>query len=292
MTTGIEVFGTTFQNPVLLAAGTCGFGREISGVVDLEALGGLVTKSITREPRAGNPAPRVTEFPAGMLNSIGLANPGMEAARRDKLPWLAENLRRARVLVSVAGHTAEEYLAIVEHLEPADGFVAFELNLSCPNDTVRGGLPFALDPEALDEVIRGARERTGRPLIAKLAPNDPRIADTARRAVDAGASGITLTNTLPGRVLDREGRPVLGAKQGGVSGPALRAVGVQAVAAVREAVDVPLLGVGGIFTEEDALQYLQAGATLVQMGTAGFAKPRQPERVARALARHRTSHAR
>ncbi len=285
MTAPISVFGTTFQNPVLLAAGTCGFGMEIAEVVDLEALGGLVTKSITWEPRTGNPAPRVTEFPAGMLNSIGLANPGAEAARRDKLPWLASHLKRARAIVSVAGHTPVEYLDIVEHLEPAEGFVAWELNLSCPNDAALGGLPFALDPPALDEVVRGAKERTSRPVLAKLAPNDPTIADTARRAVDAGADGIVLTNTLPGRVLGPDGAPVLGAKKGGVSGPALRAVGVQAVAAAREVVDVPLVGVGGIFTVDDALQYLRAGATLVQMGTASFARPRQPEIVARKLSR-------
>lgn len=285
MTRPISAFGTTFQNPVLLAAGTCGFGQELSEVVELEALGGLVTKSVTWEPRQGNPSPRVTEFPAGMLNSIGLANPGAEATRRDKLPWLAQNLKRARVFVSVAGHTPTEYLDIVRLLDTADGFVGFELNLSCPNDSVRGGLPFALDPEALTAVIEGARGLTSRPLLAKLAPNDPRLADTARRAADAGADGITLINTLPGRVLHRDGRPVLGAEQGGVSGPALRAVGVQAVAVVSRVVDVPILGVGGIFTAEDARQYLDAGATLIQMGTASFARPRQPEIVARELSR-------
>ncbi len=283
MTSPISVFGTTFQNPVLLAAGTCGFGQELAEVVDLEALGGIVTKSVTWEVRAGNPSPRVTEFPAGMLNSIGLANPGAEATRRDKLPWLAANLSRARVLVSVAGHTPTEYLDIVRLLDSADGFLGFELNLSCPNDSVRGGLPFALDPEALTAVVEGARALTRRPLLAKLAPNDPRLAETAMRARDAGADGITLINTLPGRVLHADGRPVLGAEQGGVSGPALRAVGVQAVAAVRKAVEIPLLGVGGIFTAEDARQYLDAGATLVQMGTASFARPRQPQIVAREL---------
>ena len=283
MTSPISAFGTTFQNPVLLAAGTCGFGQELAEVVELEALGGIVTKSVTWEARGGNPSPRVTEFPAGMLNSIGLANPGAEATRRDKLPWLAVNLSRARVFVSVAGHTPQEYLDIVRLLDSAEGFLGFELNLSCPNDSVRGGLPFALDPEALTAVVTGARALTRRPLLAKLAPNDPRLAETAIRARDAGADGITLINTLPGRVLHRDGRPILGAEQGGVSGPALRAVGVQAVAAVRKVVDIPLLGVGGIFTVEDARQYLDAGATLVQMGTASFARPRQPQIVARAL---------
>lgn len=281
----IELFGTRFQNPVLLAAGTCGFGVELSGVLDLEGLGGIVTKSVTLEPRKGNPAPRVTEFAAGMLNSIGLANPGAQAARREKLPWLAANLKRCRVLVSVAGHRVEEYLEVVEILDDADGFAGFELNLSCPNDTRRGGRPFALDHEALVQVVGGCRERTERPLLVKLAPNDPALGETARLSREAGADGITLINTLPGRVLDDGGTPILGARQGGVSGPALRPVGVQAVAAVREAVDLPLVGVGGILTAAHARQYLHSGASLVQMGTATFASPRQPLKVARELER-------
>ena len=281
----IPLFGTTFQNPVLLAAGTCGFGRELAGVVDLEALGGIVTKSVTREARQGNPAPRITEFGAGMLNSIGLANPGMDAVRRDHLPWLAGNLKRARVLVSVAGHAPDEYPTVVAHLDGADGFLGFELNLSCPNDTRRGGLPFALDGDALAGVVEACRRITERPLLVKLAPNDPRLADTARRAAEAGADGLTLVNTLPGRVLRPDGRPVLGAGQGGVSGPALRPVGLQAVSVVRAAVDLPLVGVGGVLTATDARAYLQLGASLVQMGTATFASPRQPERVARRLVR-------
>jgi dihydroorotate dehydrogenase (NAD+) catalytic subunit len=285
MTEPVRLFGTDFQNPVLLAAGTCGFGQELSEVLELETLGGMVTKSVTLEPRKGNPAPRVTEFGAGMLNSIGLANPGAHAVRREKLPWLAQNLHRCRVLVSVAGHRIEEYLEVVRILDDADGFVGFELNLSCPNDTQRGSLPFALDPDALADVVTGCRARTQRPLLVKLAPNDPSLEVTARRAQDAGADGLTLVNTLPGRALDAQGVPVLGARQGGVSGPALRPVGVQAVAAVREAVSLPLLGVGGILTADDALEYLHAGASLVQMGTATFAAPRQPQKVATILSR-------
>lgn len=281
----IHLFGTTFQNPVLLAAGTCGFGRELSGVLDLEGLGGLVTKSVTREPRKGNPAPRVTEFGAGMLNSIGLANPGMEAVRREHLPWLAANLQRCRVLVSVAGHTPEEYPTVVGHLDDAEGFVGFELNLSCPNDAERGSLPFALDHRALARVVSECRRVTRRPLLVKLAPNDPSLPETARHAEEAGADGITLINTLPGRILDRGGISVLGAGQGGVSGPALRPVGVQAVVAVRGAVHLPLVGVGGILTGDHAREYLHAGASLVQMGTASFAAPRQPRKVAGELER-------
>ena len=191
-----------------------------------------------------------------------------------------------RVLVSVAGHRVEEYQEVVGHLDDAEGFLGFELNLSCPNDTHRGGRPFALDPGALVQVVSACRERTERPLLVKLAPNDPALPETARLAQEAGADGITLVNTLPGRILDRGGTPILGARQGGVSGPALRPVGVQAVAAVREAVDLPLVGVGGILTEGDAREYLHAGASLIQMGTASFASPRQPERVARRLERN------
>jgi dihydroorotate dehydrogenase (NAD+) catalytic subunit len=251
--------------------------------VDLESLGGLVTKSVTLEPRWGNPAPRVTEFDGGMLNSVGLANPGVAAVRRDKLPW-CRRLVKARVFVSLAGHTPDDYPRLIEALDDADGFLGYELNLSCPNDAARGGLPFALDAEVLPPILDACRSRTQRPLLAKLAPNDPDIAATAVRAAQAGVDGITLVNTLPGRILhEGSGRPVLGAGAGGVSGPALRPVGVQAVATVGEVVDVPLLGVGGIARPGHARQYLAAGASLVQMGTATFADPRAPERVARAL---------
>jgi len=282
-----------FRWPVLLAAGTCGFGEEVAGVLDLSRVGGFVTKSITAEPRAGNAAPRVTEFPAGMLNSIGLANPGVERARADVLPRIVDRFAdETRIVVSVAGHTEDEYLHILERLDPVEGFVAFELNLSCPNDARRGGAPFALDPDALTRVITGARERTGRPIFAKLAPNDPDLAGTARTAVDAGADALTLVNTLPGRVYTPDGREAIGAGQGGVSGPALRAVGVQAVAAVRAAVDVPVIGVGGVMNAADARQYFEAGAALVQMGTASFAEPRAAERVASSFGPMRVDFAR
>lgn len=281
-----EIFGVSFPNPVILAAGTCGFGRELTGVLDLEALGGMVTKSITFAPRGGNPAPRVAEFDAGMVNSIGLANPGMEVARDEKLPWLVDHLVRPRILVSVAGHTVEEYVSLVRGLDRVAGFAAFELNLSCPNDQRLGGRAFSLDSEALAEVVSRCREETGRPLVAKLAPNDPDLARTAVTAVEAGADALTLINTLPGRLLDpRDGRPRIGAGQGGMSGPALRPVGVHAVHAVSRAVSVPVIGVGGILNADHAVEYLRAGASLVQVGTASFAAPRASERIARVLSR-------
>lgn len=286
----VDLFGTTFQNPVLLAAGTCGFGLELADVVDLDALGGFVTKSVTVEPRRGNPAPRVAEFSGGMLNSIGLANPGLEATRRDKLSWIRDHVRRARVFVSLAGHTVEEYLALVEGLDGDEGFVGFEINLSCPNDTKRGGAPFALDPEAVGAVLSGCRARTQRPLLAKLAPNDPALEHTVRVATDAGADGLTLVNTLPGILLDGEGRPELGAGPGGMSGPALRPAGLLAVRKARSATHLPLVGVGGVANAADAVDYARSGASLVEVGTASFADPRSGERIVRELHRWGRAH--
>ena len=245
MNLGVRAFGVDFQNPVLLAAGTCGFGAELEEVVDLEALGGFVTKSVTVEPRGGNPAPRVAEFAAGMLNSIGLANPGLQRVRAEKLPWIAANVRKPRVLVSIAGHVVEEYFRLVEGLDGADGFLGFEINLSCPNDAKRGGAPFALDPDAVRDVIAGCRRRTDRPLVAKLAPNDPALPATVKCAEEAGADGVTLVNTLPGLLLDASGTAELGAGAGGMSGPALRPAGIRAVREARAVTDVPIFGVGG-----------------------------------------------
>ena len=286
MSLRVQLLGTTFQNPVLLAAGTCGFGRELEDVLDLEALGGLVTKSVTLEPRAGNPALRVSELPGGMLNSVGLANPGLEVVRREKLPWLSSNLSKARVIVSVAGNSAEEYVEVLRGLDDSEGFVAFELNLSCPNDNRLEGLPFALDEDALRTVVSRCRACTTRPLIVKLAPNDPRLPKTAKAAADEGADALTLVNTLPGLALDPlTGRPDLGEGPGGVSGPALRPAGVRAVAEAGTATPLPLIGVGGIGRAEDALQYLRAGASLVQVGTALFARPRAALDIIRGLER-------
>ncbi len=281
------LFGATFHNPVLLAAGTCGFGEELRDALDLEALGGIVTKSVTLEPRAGNPAPRVVEAGNAMLNSVGLANPGLERVCSEKLPWMSEHLSSIQVLVSVAGHTTDEYWRIVEGLESVGGFLGYELNLSCPNDTSLRGLPFALDPEALRGVVEGARGLTDRPLVVKLAPNVPDIGSVAEAAEDAGADGVTLVNTMPGLVIDVATQSAaLGAGSGGLSGPALRAVGVHAVHRARACTSIPLLGVGGITDAGDAIQYLLACSSLVQVGTATFADPRAAQTVAKGIARY------
>ncbi len=278
-----ELFGTRFQNPVMLAAGTCGFGRELAEVVELDRLGGLVTKSVTREPRAGNPEPRVSESGGAMVNSVGLANPGVERVKAEKLPWLASRLKRAQVFVSVAGHTVGEYCEIVEYLEPEEGFLGFELNLSCPNVAL-DGVPFALDADLLATVVSRVRALTARPLMVKLAPNSPDVGAAARVAVAAGGDGVTLVNTMPGMAIDPETRrPLLGAGVGGLSGPALLPIGVHAVWRASRRVRVPLAGVGGVGGHRDCVQYLLAGASLVQVGTATFADPRSAARIVRGL---------
>ena len=279
MTLAQRLFGLDFQNPILLASGTCGYGAELDGFLDLDRLGGLVTKAVTAEPRQGNPAPRVAEFDAGMLNSVGLANPGPEVVSKEKLPWLASRLRRARVFVNVAGRTAAEYGAIIRRLDDAPGVDAFELNVSCPN-VKEGGAIIATREDLLAEAVRAARAATLRPLIVKLAPNVPDIGRMAEVATAEGADGLTLVNTMPGLLFDTDTRrPLLGAGPGGVSGPALLPIGVYAVRRARDRVTVPLIGAGGVRTTEDAVQYLLAGASLVQIGTASFADPRAAARV-------------
>lgn len=277
--------GLQFQNPVMLAAGTAAYGRELNDVVQLEALGGLITKAVSLEPRHGNPAPRVADFEGGMINAIGLANPGVDEVRAHDLPWLAQSVQRARVLVNVVGRAVEEFGEVVARLDDAAGFQGYELNVSCPN-TRAGGLEFGADPVALKDVVSRARAATRKPLFVKLSPTLPDIAAIAACAVDAGADGITVINTLPGLVIDVAARrPALGFGSGGVSGPGLRPVGVLATWKVRRAVKVPIIGVGGVSTAEDALQYLVAGATLVAVGTAALANPRVPERIVRDLTR-------
>lgn len=282
--------GLSFQNPVLLAAGTAAYGRELDDVVRLEALGGLVTKAVSLEPRSGAPAPRVFDFDGGMINAIGLANPGADDVKANHLPWLDRSLRRAQVLVNVVGRVVEDFGEVVARLDDAPGFAAYELNVSCPN-TRAGGLEFGADPVALATVVARARAATSRPLFVKLSPTLADIAGAARAAVDAGADGITVINTIPGLVIDLATRkPVLGFGSGGVSGPGLLPVGVLATWKVHRAVPVPIIGVGGVASADDALQYLVAGASLVAVGTAALANPRVPERIVRDLDRWCRSH--
>ncbi|HET7632432.1 MAG TPA: dihydroorotate dehydrogenase [Gemmatimonadaceae bacterium] len=284
----IRVAGLEFQNPIVLAAGTAGYGSELDDVMDLGGLGGFVTKAVSREPRAGAPAPRVADFAGGMINAVGLANPGVDEVCSSRLPWMAAHHPRTRKLVNVVGFVAEEFanvIAVLDGSAHAGAIDAYELNVSCPN-TRAGGLEFGADDKGLRAVVTGARAATRRPLFVKLSPTLPDIARTARVAVDAGADGITVVNTLPGLLVDVEARrPVLGFGTGGVSGSAILPVGVLAAWRVSRAVSVPVIGVGGVRTATDALQYILAGASLVGMGTAALRDPRQPARVVRDLAR-------
>ncbi|MEO8090740.1 MAG: dihydroorotate dehydrogenase [Gemmatimonadales bacterium] len=274
-----ELFGQRFQNPILLAAGTAGFGKELDGVLDLDRLGGLVTKAVSREPREGNAPPRVAEFPGGMLNSVGLANPGVARVREQYLPWIAARLTRARVLVNVVGFTVEEYGEVVDELNGCAGITAFELNLSCPN-TSAGGIEFGADPACVQRIVSLCRSRTRLPLVAKLSPVLPDIARMAETARDAGADAISAVNTMPGLLFGDNRRARLGNGNGGVSGPGLLPVGVLAVARIVERIGAtPVIGVGGVRSAGDVRQYLKVGATLVGIGTAGLADPRLPERI-------------
>lgn len=279
-----------FQNPLLLASGTAAFGREIAGVIDLDSLGGIVTKAVSPSPRRGAPAPRVADFDGGMINAVGLANPGVETVRDEELPWLAAKLHRARVIVNVAGDSVEDFATVVAELDEADGVAAFELNVSCPN-VKAGGMEFGADNDTLARLVKLARAETRRPVTVKLSPTLRDIAESARIAVGAGADALTLVNTLPGLVIDVETkRPALGFGSGGVSGVGLLPVGVLAVWKVSRAVKVPLVGVGGVSRGSDVVQYMLAGATLVGMGTAAMKDPRAPERVLRELASWCQSH--
>jgi dihydroorotate dehydrogenase (NAD+) catalytic subunit len=281
----VDAAGLSFQNPILLAAGTAAYGRELAGVMDLDRLGGIVTKAVSVEPRSGAPAPRVAEFAGGMMNAVGLANPGLAAVKASELPWLAEHLRHARVLVNVVGNAVEEFVSVVAGLNASAGVDGFELNVSCPNVKC-GGMEFGADKGVLAELIAAVRAATARPLFVKLSPSLPDIADTARAAADAGADGITVVNTIPGMVIDVElRRPALGFGTGGASGVALLPVGVLATWKVSRAVKIPVIGIGGIARAEDVVQYLLAGASLVGVGTAALVDPRVPERLVRGLTR-------
>ncbi len=264
-------------NPVMTASGTAGHGTELGRYLDLASLGAVVVKSLSAEPWPGNAAPRVHETAAGMINSVGLAGPGIEAWVADELPELT--VAGARVVVSIWGRTVEEYARAAEMLSDLGGIVAVEVNLSCPN--LGGGhRMFAHDPVAAAEVI-GATAACGRPRWAKLSPNTDRLTDVARAVADAGAEAVTLVNTVMGMIIDVDARrPLLGGGGGGVSGPAIHPVAVRAVYDCRSALPgLPIIGVGGVGSGRDAVELMMAGADAIQVGTASFADPRSPGRV-------------
>ena len=263
--------GIELRNPVLLASGTCGYGDELAPFLDLSRLGGIVTKTITPEPRPGNAPPRIVETAAGMLNSIGLQNPGLEGFIRDKWPYLAR--LDTRILVNIAAPTAALHGEMAARLEHVEGIAGIEVNISSPN-MKDGGMLFGCSPTASHEVIAAVRAATQRPVIAKLTPNVTDITSIARAVVDGGADGIAMINTLLGMAVDwRERRPILGNVTGGLSGPAIKPVALALLWKVRQAVEVPIMGLGGIATAADALEFLVTGASAVQVGTATFIEP-------------------
>lgn len=269
--------GLRLANPVLMASGTFGYGRELDDLVSVPRLGGLVTKAITLKPRAGNPTPRVTETAAGMLNAIGLANVGVEAFLGEKLPALAG--LAVPVIVNVAGSAVEEYVAVIERLEAAAGIAAYELNISCPN-VKHGGIAFGSDPCQVEKVVGAARKAAKRPLIVKLSPNVSDITVTAKAAEAAGADALSLINTLIGMAVDvKRRKPVLANITGGLSGPAIKPVGLAMVYKTAAAVKIPLIGIGGIVSATDVLEYLMVGARAVQIGTGTFVDPAGASRI-------------
>lgn len=275
-----SVAGLDFANPVLLASGTAGYGRELAGVIDLERLGGFVTKAVSPERRHGNQAPRVWDFDGGMINAVGLANPGLDAVRREALPWIAQHVHSPRVLVNVVGRSIEDFAEVVAGLDASPGVHGFELNVSCPN-TSKGGLEFGADPGALRALVARARAATAKPLFVKLSPMLADVVGTVRAAVEAGADGLTLFNTMPGLVVETGARrPALGFGSGGVSGPALLPIAALATWRVTQALPgVPVIGTGGVGTADHALQLILAGASLVALGTASMADPHAAERI-------------
>lgn len=269
---GVEIRGRRMRNPVGVASGTFGYGSEYEKLIDLDEIGALYTKAVTLEPRAGNDVPRIVETPSGVLNSIGLANVGVERFIREKLPFL-ESLSCA-VVANVAGSSSDEYLAVVRRLEEgADALWGYEINLSCPN-VKEGCMIVGTSPPQVERLISDLRRQTEKPLIVKLTPNVTDITVVARAAEAGGADAVSCINTVVGMIIDiQKKRPVLPGGTGGLSGPAILPIGVAAVYRVARAVGIPVIGLGGIASAEDAVQYLLAGAAAVQVGTANFADP-------------------
>jgi dihydroorotate dehydrogenase (NAD+) catalytic subunit len=280
--------GLLLPNPVMVASGTFGYGDDQTKLFDIQRLGAIVTKTTTLSPRRGNPPPRIVETPSGMLNSIGLQNIGISALVREKAPvyqgW------RVPVIASIMGFTVREYAEVASRLEGVEGFAGVELNLSCPN-TERGGIEFGQDPESAAAVVRGVLRATTLPIIAKLTPNVADPAAIARAVVDAGAHALCIGNTLQAMAIDLgRKRPAIGATFAGLSGPALKPVALRQVYAVAGEVDVPIIGCGGVSTATDALEFILAGASAVQVGTATFANPLAPLEVIDGIERYCREH--
>lgn len=267
----VNIAGITLKNPVMTASGTFGYGVEFASLLDLTRLGGIIVKGLSLDPSAGNPPPRIVETPCGMLNAIGLENVGIEAFIAEKLPFLTE--LGTPVFANIYGETMEAYAELAERLDDVEAVAGIEVNISCPN-VEAGGIAFGVDPVSAGLVVEGVRKRTSRPVMVKLSPNVTDIVTMARAVVDAGADAVSLINTITGMEIDVDTRrPKLANVTGGLSGPAIRPVALRMVWQVAGAVEVPVIGIGGIMTAEDALAFLIAGATAVQVGTANFVDP-------------------
>jgi dihydroorotate dehydrogenase (NAD+) catalytic subunit len=292
----VSFAGIELRNPVIAASGTFGYGIEFEDIVSLDRIGGLVTKGLSREPMAGNPAPRIVETASGMLNAIGLQNIGVEAFIKDKLPQLAKYPGCA-IIVNVFGKQVQDYVAVIEALNQAEGIAAYEINASCPN-TKHGGQVFGTDMVELATLVYATKQaamqrakngKTGgdakaRPIIVKLSPNVTSIAEMASVTEQAGADAISLINTLLAMAIDAKTRkPRIANVTAGLSGPAIKPIALRMVYEASRAVKIPVLGLGGIVTAEDAVEFLLAGATAIQVGTASYADPRATERLARGL---------
>ncbi len=277
----VDIAGIKLRNPVMTASGTFGYGREFADYLDLERIGAMITKGLSLKPKAGNPTPRIVETPGGMLNAIGLQNVGIDAFIEEKLPFL--RTVDTPVIVNLYGNSLEEYGELAERIDAIPEVAGIEVNISCPN-VKQGGIVFGTDPAAAYEVVKLVRDSTIKPLIVKLSPNVTDIVAMARACVDAGAEALSLINTLTGMAIDlAKRRPILANVTGGLSGPAIKPVALRMVWQVSKAVDVPLIGIGGIMNATDALEFILAGATAVQVGTANFLNPSAAQEIAEGM---------
>lgn len=284
----VSIGGLVFKNPVLTASGTFGYGKEFAPYVNLHHLGGVVVKGISLEPRRGNPPPRIVETAGGMLNAIGLENVGLDRFIAEKMPYLREI--GARVIVNILGDSLEEYQTLAQRLSEVEGISALEVNISCPN-VKKGGVAFGTDPAMAEAVTRAVCAHTSLPVIVKLSPNVTDITQIARAVEAGGAQAVSLINTLLGMAIDAKSRrPRLANIVGGLSGPAIKPIALRMVWQVAQAVNIPVIGIGGITTTEDALEFLLAGATAIEVGTANFVNPRASQEIVEGLGRYVTEN--
>jgi dihydroorotate dehydrogenase (NAD+) catalytic subunit len=275
----VEFAGIKMRNPVMTASGTFGYGAEFADYMDLESIGAMITKGLSLRPKAGNATPRIVETPGGMLNAIGLQNVGVDAFISQKLPYLSKVA--TPVIVNLYGNTLEEYGEVASRLDGLSGVAGIEVNISCPN-VKQGGIVFGTDPQAAQEVVRLVKRNTSKPIIVKLSPNVTDVVLMAKACADAGADALSLINTLTGMAIDLDRRrPILANITGGLSGPAIKPVALRMVWQVAKSVQLPIIGIGGIMNARDALEFILAGATAVQVGTASFLDPSAAQKIAK-----------